>query len=74
MITHQDAVKIGKSMCDVARRCSEDNRAADNLRHACRGTIIYALDNLWYDVLSNKVKESFGHNKDKFYEECGWPT
>jgi hypothetical protein len=74
MLTKKDAIAVGKAICDAARRVSETSAESErNLVHMGRGTCIYAMDNLWYDVFPPKVRDYFGLNKDAFYEACGWP-
>lgn len=81
MITKNDAIKAGKAICDAARRMSEENDPSvgdlhatiSNRRHAARGACIYAMDNLWYDVMPNRIREQFSFQREKFYEVCGWP-
>lgn len=91
MITKKDAIAIGTAICKAVKRETENlteytiNGVAkysqeDGKRiYSARGTGIYALDNLWYDVIPNKVKFPYGqgnlsvYTKDDFYKDCGWP-
>ncbi len=86
MLTKTDAIKVGKAICDAVRREQENNTGKtvlgtdaprDNVQsnrvYAARGTGAYAMDNLWYDVLTNKVKEQFNHDRNEFMKACNWP-
>lgn len=67
MITKSDAIKIGKAI--VAGTNREKNQYAEaSVRFHVNGALVYALDNLWYDVFSAKLRESFGFDKDNFYK------
>lgn len=74
-MTRKEAISAGSAICKAAKRTSEENAGAhnDQLRHAARGACIYALDNLWYDVVPLKVRDTFQHRKEEFYAACGWP-
>lgn len=75
MITRIDAINIGAAIIKgrnlEASRYKGEGTIAE-FRSAIRGTAIRALDNLWYDVLPIKVRESFGRSKDSFYTAVGW--
>ncbi len=91
MITKKDAIAIGKAICDAVKREQENNTSKtpigtdyrDDVQSkrvsSARGTGLYAMDNLWYDVIPLKLKETYGPGnlsvwtKDEFYKECGWP-
>ena len=67
MITKSDAIKIGKAIVAGANR--EKERGESRWVHLhVNGTLVYALDNLWYDVFTAKLRESFGFDKDNFYK------
>lgn len=68
-------VTAGMAICEAAERATAQNAGelGAATRHATRGACIWAMDNLWYDVMSAHARESFGFSKDKFYKECGWP-
>ena len=75
MLTRKDAIAVGKAI--VAGLKTEEARpelqGADNhRRYAARGATIHALDNIWYDVLTNQVKDAFDYNKELFYAACEW--
>lgn len=74
MITVNDAIKMGKAVCDAARRVSETTDFTDKVaKHAGRGTCIWAMDNLWFDVLPLAVRAKLDNNREAFYQKCGWP-
>ena len=85
MITKQDAIKLGKAITKVAAEASKpkllpitqtpapETQQEAAMRHCVRGTCIYALDNVWYDVLPVRTREQFGNNRDNFYKACDWP-
>lgn len=74
MLTKNDAIAVGSAICNAAKRSSDENTGPDNkARYEARGACVYALDNIWYDVLSNKVKEQFEYDSRKWYAACGWP-
>ena len=66
MITKVDAIKIGKAIVAGANR--EKDMCNKSEHYHINGTLVYALDNLWYDVFSAKLRESFGFDKDNFYK------
>lgn len=77
MITKNDAVAAGKAICAGLDReqAQPALRGPDNqARYAARGVALYAMDNLWYDVLPENVRRSFQYSKDAFFEACDWPT
>jgi hypothetical protein len=67
MITKQDAIKIGKAIVAGAACEKEQYKADAGIRFHVNGALIYALDNLWYSVFSDKLKESFNFDKGNFY-------
>ena len=81
MITHKDAIAIGSAICKaVAKECASvgNGQYTAEARYSARGAACYAMDNIWYDVLSSKVREAFkgpdGYpDKSRFYKDCGWP-
>lgn len=81
MITKKDAIAIGTAICAaVTRDCASvgNGQYTAEARYSARGTGCYAIDNLWYDVLSSKVREQFPDScgypdKNAFYKACGWP-
>ena len=79
MITKTDAVILGKTI--VASMKKEEAYIENTnmslpvktqARCSARGAIINVLDNLWYDIFPDKVKESFGMNRNNFYVAVGW--
>lgn len=65
MINKLEAIKIGQAI--VAGAKEEKQKCDDTtMRYHVNGALIYALDNLWVDVFSNKVKSYFNHDKEKF--------
>ena len=80
MLTKNDAIKVGKVICDVARRIGNDSNKSDyHLTLMGRGTCIYAMDGIWQDVVPLKIKYPHGqdnlsvYTKDQWYRDCGWP-
>lgn len=69
----ESAITAGIAVCEAAQRMSLPNRTNEPERHAARGACIYAMDNLWYDGLTTKARESFGSDRQAFYKACGWP-
>lgn len=69
------AVTAGTAICNAAKRATEQNPGAENAssRHAARGTCIYAIDNLWYDGMTEAAKQKYNYDRDAFYKACGWP-
>jgi hypothetical protein len=67
MITKQDALNIGKAIVAGAAREKEQYNGVSSIRFHVDGALIYALDNLWYTVFSNKLKEAFNFDKSNFY-------
>lgn len=79
MITKKDAIAVGTAICKAVLK-EQDNVSGNRERvWSARGVGIYALDNLWYDVIPNKVKASFVagngaiYSREQFYKDCGWP-
>lgn len=69
MITKKEAIMVGKAIVAAATREKENY---NNEKEPCwiiNGVQFYALDNLWYDVFSNKLKEQFGYDRNKFIDE-----
>ncbi|WP_321967177.1 hypothetical protein [Burkholderia cepacia] len=77
MITKKDAIAAGKAICTGLSReqTKPELQGPDNqARYAARGVALYAMDNLWYDVLPGKVRLAFQYSKDAFFEACDWPV
>ena len=72
MITLSEAIKIGSAICGAVEKESK-NATPQESTYRVRGCGIYALDNLWYDVLPVKVKVALNNDKDAFYKACNWP-
>lgn len=68
MITKTDAIKIGKAIVSGANREKEQYGDKTGVNYHINGALIYALDNLWYDVFSAKLRDSFGFDKENFYK------
>lgn len=67
MITKSDAIKIAKAIVAGANR--EKNQYGEaGVRFHVNGALVYALDNLWYDVFSAKLREAFGFDRENFYK------
>ena len=69
MITKKDAIAVGKAVVAAANREKENHYNQQEPRWIINGVQFYALDNLWYDVFSNKLKEQFGYDRNKFIDE-----
>jgi hypothetical protein len=69
MITKKDAIAVGKAIVAAATREKENYNNEKEPRWVANGVQFYALDNLWYDVFSNKLKEQFGYDRNKFIDE-----
>jgi hypothetical protein len=67
MITKSDAIKIGKAIVAGANREKQRGESRWAQLHV-NGALVYALDNLWYDVFSPKLREAFGFDKENFYK------
>lgn len=67
MITKADAIKIGKAIVAGANR-EKENQESQWVHFHVNGALVYALDNLWYDVFTCKLRESFDYNKEIFYK------
>ena len=73
MITKKDAIKLGQAICKaVARECEAHKGQGSQSSIAARGVGIYAIDNIWYDVLPERVKADFNYDRGSFYRACGW--
>lgn len=68
MINKLEAINIGKAIVAGAKK-EIQGRTESMVMYHVNGSLIYALDNLWLDVFSNKVKSYFDHDKEKFYLE-----
>ena len=71
MINKLEAIKIGKAFVAGAM-AEEENCNEPCVTYGINGALSNGLQNLWYDVFSNKVKSYFNHDKEKFYDEV-WP-
>lgn len=77
MITKKEAIALGKAIVAARDREVLFNEVSFNasdakVRYHANGVCGYALDNLWYDVLPNKVKEQFGWSVEAF-KDLVWP-
>jgi hypothetical protein len=72
MITKHDAILIGTAVCKAVQ-LEQANISPSPAVFNVRGTGCYAMDNIWYDVLSNKVKEAFNFDRESYFKACGWP-
>lgn len=77
MITKDEAVKIGKMLVQAYNRESTLHKAkypADReADFAMRGMLVRCIDELWYEVFSNKLKEKYNYNKTEYLNEI-WPV
>jgi hypothetical protein len=91
MITKKDAIAVGTAICKGVIREQELNTSKtvvgtdyrdekqSNRVWGARGAGLAAMDNLWYDVIPNKLKYPHGQanlaywTREQFYKECGWP-
>ena len=69
MITKKDAIAVGKAVVAAANREKETHYNQQEPRWIINGVLFYTLDNLWYDVFSSKLKEQFGYDRNKFFDE-----
>lgn len=69
MITKSDAIAIGMALLDAADREKGNNPHNSEARYIINGTMHYALQNLWYDVLPMKTREQFGHDCNNFVNQ-----
>lgn len=71
------AIAAGACICAAAETASNEYAGDDPVtrerRLASRGTAIWAMDNLWYECLSEKARAAFGYDRSQFYKACGWP-
>lgn len=65
MLTRTDAIAVGKAFLQAARKEKDASSTAEE-NYTINGVLIRALDNLWYDLLTDKVKEKFYFNKDNY--------
>ena len=72
MITKKDAIALGKAIVQARDREVLFNDGDDKVRYHANGVCGYALDNLWYDVLPNKVKAQFNYDSAAF-KDLVWP-
>lgn len=61
MITEKDAIAIGKAIVAGCKQEQDNNFNEQNISYALTGAALRGLENLWYDVFTNKVKEKFGY-------------
>lgn len=72
MITKKEAIVIGTAIVQACQREVLHNEGNATVRYHVNGVCGYALDNLWYDVLSNKVKAQFDYDNAAF-KNLVWP-
>ena len=72
MITKKEAIIIGKAIVQACQREVLFNEGNDAVRYHANGVCGYALDNIWYEVLSNKVKAEFDYDNAAF-KNLVWP-
>lgn len=72
MITKKDAITLGKAIVQACHREVLFNSGNNTARYHANGVCGYALDNLWYDVLSDKVKAQFNYDNAAF-KNLVWP-
>ncbi len=71
-VGYRAAVSAGLAICDAARRVGEEC-LGDDSRTMARVACLYALDNLWYDRMTNAAKEKFNFDRQALLKLCGWP-
>jgi len=69
MITKKDAIAVGKAIVAAATREKENYNNEKEPCWVVNGVQFYALDNLWYDVFSNKLRKQFEYDWNKFIDE-----
>ena len=70
MITKKQAIEIGRAMVLGAMAERANNYEQQDLCFEINGSLHRMLNNLWYDVFTNKLKEQFGFSNEKFIETC----
>ena len=65
MLTKTDAIAVGKAFLAAANKEKDSSSTAEE-NYVINGVLIRALENLWYDLLTDKVKEKFNYNKENF--------
>lgn len=69
MITSKEALQIGKAIV-LAKKREQCNFYNTQLAVEATNVMAWsALQNLWYDVFSDKVKQKFDYSFDKFYNQ-----
>lgn len=68
------AIAAGQAICAAAVKAGVEYPGPDNKqRYAARGVCIQALDNLWYDHVSDKARAKMAYSNAEFFKLCGWP-
>lgn len=71
MITAKEALAIGKTIVAGMNREAARHDAGSSEWVAARGAALNIIEDLWYDVLPLKVRETIG-SRDYFLVACGW--
>lgn len=71
MITAKEALAIGKTIVAGMGRETARHPAGSREWLAARGAALNSIEDLWYDVLPLKVRETIG-SRDYFLVGCGW--
>ncbi len=69
MITSKEALQIGKAILQAKAREQDNFYQAQLAIEATNALAWTALQNLWYDVFSEKVKQKFNYSFEVFYTE-----
>lgn len=66
MITKKDAIAIGKAIVAGCLAEQDNQYNEPNIVYALNGAALRGLENLWYDVFTNKLKEQFGYQLESY--------
>jgi hypothetical protein len=66
MITKKDAIAIGKEIVAGCKKEQDNNYNEQNISFALNGAALRGLENLWYNVFTNKLKEQFGYQFESY--------
>lgn len=71
------ALAAGLCICaSVERTCADYKamgRLTDEVRFSVRQAGINAMDNIWYECISDRTRASFNYDRNVYYTACGWP-
>ena len=73
MITQTDAIRIGVTILNAGHReiiILPESQEYKNRIPGIRGAMFAALNDFYYDVLTNKVRSQFGYSLERFTAVC----